>query len=67
MIRILEISWMIIAALTAVIAVYQFFVEGWQSAIWMFGVTAIALVMYGIRHKQRIRFEKQDRDAAKYH
>ncbi len=67
MIRILEISWLIIASITAMIAVYQFFVEGWQSAIWMLGVTLIALVMYTIRHRQRIRFEQQERDQAKYH
>ncbi|HNQ61083.1 MAG TPA: hypothetical protein PKJ62_01745 [Bacteroidia bacterium] len=67
MIRILEISWLIIAFITAIIAIYQFFVEGWQSAIWMLGITLIAVVMYNIRHRQRIRFEKQDRDAAKYH
>ncbi len=67
MIRILEISWLIIALITAMIAIYQFFVEGWQSAIWMLGVTLIALVMYKVRHRQRIRFEKQDHDAAKYH
>ncbi len=67
MIRILEISWLIIAFLTTMIAVYQFFVEGWQSAIWMLGVTLIAIVMYTIRHRQRIRFEKQEHDAANYH
>ena len=67
MIKILEICWLIIAFITAIIAVYQFFVEGWQSAIWMLGITLIAYVMYNIRHRQRIRFEKQDRDASKYH
>lgn len=67
MIRILEISWLIIALITTLIAIYQFFVEGWQSAIWMLGITLIAIVMYKIRHRQRIRFEQQERDAAKYH
>ena len=67
MIRILEISWLIIAFITAMIAVYQFFTEGWESAVWMLGITLIAVVMYNIRHRQRIRFEKKDRDTAKYH
>jgi fatty acid desaturase len=67
MIRILEIAWLIIAIGTAVIAVYQFIAEGWQSAIWMLMVTLVSMVMYTIRHRQRIRFEKHDQDEAKYH
>ncbi|REJ85296.1 MAG: hypothetical protein DWQ44_01185 [Bacteroidetes bacterium] len=67
MIRILEIAWLVIALITAIIAVYQFFAEGWQSCLWMFGVTMVALIMYMVRHKQRIRMEEHEKDAAKYH
>lgn len=70
MIRILEISWLIIAIATTLVSVFQFFTEGWQSAIWMLVITAVAFLMYTVRKKQRIRIEKQENkeaDVQKYH
>lgn len=60
MLRILEIAWLCITVLSLIIAVYQFFREGWQSAIWMLVVTFVALIMYTIRKKQRIRYKQKD-------
>lgn len=67
MIRTLEISWLIIAIITVVIACYQLVTEGWQSAVWMLAVTAVAVIMYRVRKKQRLIMEKREQDAAKYH
>ena len=60
MLRTLEIAWLCITVLSIGIAVYQFFKEGWQSALWMLFVTLIAFLMFNIRKRQRIRYEKND-------
>ena len=60
MLRTLEIAWLCITILSVGIAVYQFFKEGWESALWMLFVTLISVVMFSIRRKQRIRYEKKD-------
>jgi hypothetical protein len=60
MLRTLEIAWLCITVLSLVIAIYQFFKEGWESALWMLFVTLIAVVMYTIRRKQRMRYEQKD-------
>lgn len=60
MLRTLEIAWLCITLLSLGIAVYQFFQEGWESAIWMLFVTLVAVVMYTIRRKQRMRYEQKD-------
>lgn len=72
MIRILEICWLIITIVTAVVAAFQLFEDGVQSALWMFIVSAIAFTMYMVRRKQRIRMNEQLRqqqhdEAARYH
>ena len=66
MLKILETAWAGISVVTMMIAVYKLFVD-WQSAIWMFFITAIAMAMYTVRRKQRIRFEQDEREKAKYH
>ena len=60
MLRTLEISWLCITVLSVGIAVYQFFKEGWESALWMLFITLIAVVMFSIRRKQRIRYQNKD-------
>ena len=60
MLRTLEIAWLCITILSVGIAVYLFFKEGWESALWMLFVTLISVVMFSIRRKQRIRYEKKD-------
>ncbi|MFM8433092.1 MAG: hypothetical protein ACKOA1_09870 [Bacteroidota bacterium] len=57
MIRILEMAWLAIAILSGAISAFQFFVDGWQSALWMIFITAVAAVMYIIRRRQRIAME----------
>jgi len=72
MIRILEVAWLVITLVTAATAVWQFFDEGIQSALWMLVVSAVAFAMYMIRKKQRIRNDlqhqqHQQEEAARYH
>jgi hypothetical protein len=72
MIRILEIAWLVITVITAATAVWQFFDEGIQSAMWMLVVSAVACGMYLIRKKQRIRNDlqqqqQQQEETARYH
>ena len=72
MIRILEVAWLVITLITAATAVWQFFDEGIQSAMWMMVVSAVAFAMYMVRKKQRIRNElqqqeQQQEETARYH
>ena len=72
MIRILEIAWLVITVITAATAVWQFFAEGIQSAMWMLVVSAVACGMYLVRKKQRIRNDlqqeqQQQEETARYH
>lgn len=62
MLRILEMAWLFIALITCGISGYQYFAEGWVSAVWMLGVAVIAFIMYNIRRKQRISYESADYD-----
>lgn len=52
MLRILEISWLLISVATGTISAYQFVTDGWQAAIWMLAITGVALLMYTVRKKQ---------------
>jgi hypothetical protein len=72
MIRILEVAWLVITLVTAATAIWQFFDEGMQAAMWMLFVSAVAFAMYMVRKKQRIRNdvlqqEQQQEEAARYH
>ena len=60
MLRTLEIAWLCITLTSIGIAIFQFFQEGWQSALWMLFVTLIAFIMYTIRRKQRIKYVSKD-------
>jgi hypothetical protein len=60
MLRTLEIAWLCITILSIGIAVFQFFREGWESALWMLFVTLVAFLMYTIRKKQRIKYDSKD-------
>jgi membrane protein implicated in regulation of membrane protease activity len=57
MIRTLELAWLGIAILSAVLSVIQFVIDGWEPALWMLVVCAIALVMFRVRRSQRIKYE----------
>ncbi|MCX6291410.1 MAG: hypothetical protein NT126_06550 [Bacteroidetes bacterium] len=72
MIRILEIAWLVITLILGLVAGWQVYDEGIQSAIWMFIMAAIAFGMFMVRRKQRIRFDEQmhqqqQDEATRYH
>lgn len=59
MLRILEMSWLALSLISGVIAGYQYFADGWMSALWMLAVTAFSVVMYLVRRRQRIESENR--------
>lgn len=60
MLRTLEIAWLCITLISLGIAIFQFFHEGLESALWMLFVTLVAVIMFSIRRRQRIRFAQKD-------
>jgi O-antigen/teichoic acid export membrane protein len=60
-IRILEITWLLIAIAGAGIGVYKFTSEGWDEALYFFIFTFVAAIFYYIRRRQRIRMEQDNR------
>ena len=59
MLRVLELSWLIIVILGASLGVYKMVTENLTSAIWFFLFTIVAMLFWMIRRKQRIRMEKK--------
>ena len=62
MLRVLEISWLVILILGVVFGVYRWWTDGIDSALTLFIFTFISAVFYVIRRKQRIAMEKEDQD-----
>jgi positive regulator of sigma E activity len=59
MLRILELSWLVIVLLGASLGTYKFLTENISSAIWFFMFTGVALVFWLVRRRQRIRLQKR--------
>ncbi len=60
MIRTLEIAWLCISIISFVLTIFQFFKEGAESGMFMGVITVVAISMYTIRRKQRIKYEQKD-------
>jgi hypothetical protein len=60
MLKILEVSWMIIALAAFGIATWKWVTEGFNQAIFIYGIAVIASVFCFIRRKQRLSMEKQN-------
>lgn len=58
--KILETSWLIIAILGFLFGTYKWITETLNHAVFIYGITAIAALMYFMRRKQRISMEKQN-------
>ncbi len=58
--RILELSWLLIAIAGLVAGTYKWFSEGLSQAVFIYGISVIAFVFFIIRRKQRISMEKQE-------
>ena len=59
MLRILEISWLLVVLLGTGFGIYKTLAEGFIDAIYVFIFTIVALIFYIIRRKQRIAMQKQ--------
>jgi len=59
MLRILEVSWLVIFLCGLVFAAYKAFSEGLASATFVLFFTAIAGALYLIRRRQRILMERE--------
>ena len=60
MLRILEISWLLILLVSVVFGMYRWYTEGFECAIWLFIFTFISGIFYVIRRKQRIAMEQEE-------
>jgi hypothetical protein len=54
MLRILEISWLLVTLTGTTFGLYKTFTEGFIEAIYIFIFTLVALVFYVTRRKQRV-------------
>jgi hypothetical protein len=58
MLRILEISWLVITILGFLFGVYKWATASLGEAVFIFIISAIAAIFYTIRRRQRIAFDK---------
>lgn len=59
MLRILEISWLVILLISILFGVYRWWTDGIEAAITLFIFTFISGVFYIIRRRQRIAMEQE--------
>jgi hypothetical protein len=57
MLRILEISWLILALSSLTAGIYKWFQEGFTFSFWFFICALVATVAWIIRRKQRISLQ----------
>ena len=70
MLRILEIAWMSIAIITGLVTVYLLLTRQFSESVFMVICATIAMVMYFVRRKQRIRYDvyrNKQEDESHYH
>lgn len=60
MLRILELAWLAIAICAALLAIYQSYAIGLNNSWYFFIFTFVAVVMYTIRRRQRIKNEESN-------
>ncbi len=59
MLRILEISWLVILLISILFGIYRWVTDGIETAIWLFIFTVISGLFYFIRRRQRIAMERE--------
>jgi hypothetical membrane protein len=62
MIRFLELAWLAIACVSALMGIYQTVTAGFQQGLWFFIFTFVASIMYSIRRNQRIKIDNNKND-----
>ena len=60
MIRILEISWLILALIALALGLYKIFSDGISEAVFYGVVMMVSIGMFVIRRKQRMKIEKEN-------
>jgi hypothetical protein len=58
--RILEISWLIIAIGALCAGTYKWFTSGLNQAVFIYAISIVATVFFIIRRKQRISMKRQN-------
>lgn len=61
MLRVLELSWLVIVLLGASLGTFKLVTETFTSALWFYIFTVVATIFWLIRRKQRIRMEKREK------
>lgn len=59
MLRVLEISWLMIVLLGASLGTFKLMTETLTSAIWFYMFTVVAFVFFIVRRRQRIRLQRK--------
>jgi uncharacterized membrane protein len=59
MLRVLELAWLVIALGSLTFGIWKTSTEGFNEGVWFFIFTLIAAIMYTIRRRQRISFDRQ--------
>lgn len=59
MLRVLELSWLVIVLMGASLGTFKLVTENLTSAIWFYLFTLVALVFFLVRRRQRIRIGKK--------
>ena len=60
MLKVLEKFWLTISLLSFLAGIYQSITEGPMSGLLLFGITLISILVYWLRHKQRLRMENKN-------
>ncbi|MFI5219746.1 MAG: hypothetical protein ACHQNT_09680 [Bacteroidia bacterium] len=58
MLRILEVSWLLVVVSGSAFGTYKAFVENFAESIYIFLITSVAFLMYLMKRKQRLNMEK---------
>lgn len=59
MIRMLEISWLLLALVALALSGYKLIADGFSEAVFYIIVMGVSFSMYLIRRKQRVRMNKE--------
>lgn len=57
MLRILEVSWLLVSLTGLSFGIYKTFTEGFIEAVYIFIFTIVAMIFYMMRRKQRIAMQ----------
>lgn len=59
MIRMLEISWLVLALTALALSAYKIIADGFTDAVFYIIIMGISFAMYYVRRKQRVRMNKE--------